>query len=93
MQKEFHSYPHWILRNSTLKLLRNLKEIRKRAIPLQKTISQKFEKIFLDIHIRNVMPNFDSFRLSSVAVFAKTYIHAYTKTHPHKHILPNLGNT
>ena len=41
--------------------------------------------MFLDIHIRNVMPQFESSRLNHVALIAKT--------HTHKHILPNLGNT
>ena len=55
----------------------------------------KFEKTFLDIHIRNVMPKFQSARLNSVAVIAKTYTQTYTHTHTHihTHILPNLGNT
>ena len=42
-------------------------------------------KPFLDIHIRNVMPKFESSRLNGVAVIAKTYIHTYTHTHTHTH--------
>ena len=38
-------------------------------------------KPFLDIHIRNVMPKFESSRLNGVAVIAKTYTHTYTHTH------------
>ena len=51
-----------------------LKNYRKRAITLKKkTIFKKFEKSFLDIHIRNFMPKFESSRLNSVAIIAKTY--------------------
>ena len=47
-------------------------------------------KQFLDIHIRNVMPKFESSRLNGVAVIANTYTHTNTQTY---NILPNLGNT
>ena len=75
MQKEFLSYLHWFLRNSFSNLLRNLKEIEKTAITLQKTIFQKFEKnLVLDTcnHMRNVMPNFQRCMLNSVATIEKT---------------------
>ena len=64
-----------------------LKKYIKRAITLQKFFFKNLRKSILDIHIRNVMPKFESSRLNGVAVIAKTYIHTYT------HILPNLGNT
>ena len=37
-------------------------------------------KLFLDIHIRNVMPKFESSRLNDVAVIAKTHTHKHTHT-------------
>ena len=37
-------------------------------------------KTFLDIHIRNVVPKFESSRLNGVAVIAKTYTPTYTHT-------------
>ena len=58
---------------------------------MQKNNFQKIEKTFLDIHIRNVMPKFESSRLNGAAVIAKTY--TQTHKHTHTHILPNLGNT
>ena len=62
-----------------------LKEYRKRAITRQKTFFfLNLRKQFLDIHIRNVMPKFESTRLNGVAVIAKThtptYIHTYWPT-------------
>ena len=38
----------------------------------------KFENLFLDIHMRNVMPKLESSRLNGVAVIAKTSIHTHT---------------
>ena len=59
-----------------------LKKNRKRAITLQMSdFSKKLRKPFLDIHIRNVMPKFESSRLNGVAVIAKTYTHTHTNTH------------
>ena len=69
-----------------------LKKYRKRAITRQKNnFSKNLRNPFLDIHIRNVLPKFDSSRLNGVAVIAKTHIqiHRHTQTH----ILPNLDNT
>ena len=65
---------------------KSLRNIEKKAITLEKTIFQKFEKTFLDnIHLRNVIPKFEISRLNGVAVIAKTYIHTYIHTHPHTH--------
>ena len=58
------------------KLERNLKE---RAITLD-FFFKNLRKSLLDIHIRNVMPKFESSRLNDVAVIAKTHIHTYTHT-------------
>ena len=67
-----------------------LKKYRKRAIALKRKIFFKnLRKPFLDIHISNIVPKFESSRLNGVAVIAMTHIH----THPHTYILPNLGNT
>ena len=38
---------------------------------------------FLDIHIRNVMPKFESSRFNSVAVITKTYAATYIHTYTH----------
>ena len=39
--------------------------------------------MFIDIHIRSVMPKFESSRLNGVAVILKTYIDTYTPTYIH----------
>ena len=58
-----------------------LKKYKKKGNNTIKTIVFKIlRKLFLDIHIRNVMPKFESFRLNGVAVIAKTYIHTDTHT-------------
>ena len=61
---------------------------KKRAIAQKKTqkIQTIFEKIFLDSHIRIVIPKFQSFVLNDVN---SIQLHTYTQTN----ILPNLGNT
>ena len=38
------------------------------------TFFKNLRKPFLDIHIRNVMPKFESSRMNGVAIIAKTYI-------------------
>ena len=48
----------------------------------------KFEKPFLDIHKRNVMPKFESSRLNGVAVIAKTYTHTNTHTYCRTWVIP-----
>ena len=42
---------------------------------------KNLRKPFLDMHIRNVMPKFESSRLNSLAVIAKTYPHIHTYPH------------
>ena len=66
---------------SLLSYIEILKKYRKRAITLQTFFFQKFEKSALEIHIRNVMPKFESSRLNGVAVIAKIHIHTYTPTY------------
>ena len=46
---------------------------------MRKTIFQNFEKPFVDIHIRNVLPKLESSRLNGVAIIVK--IHTYSNTH------------
>ena len=52
----------------------------------KKQFFKNLRKPFLDIHIRNVMPKFESSRLNGVAVIAKTYIHTYIPTYIHTYI-------
>ena len=55
MQKEFHSYFHWCLRNCFSKVTEKFdRNIAKRAIILHKNIFSKIWKMFLYIHIRKV---------------------------------------
>ena len=55
VQKEFHSYFHWCLRNCFSKVTEKFdRNIAKRAIILHKNIFSKIWKMFLYIHIRNV---------------------------------------
>ena len=58
------------------------KKYRKRAITLQKkhNFFKKLRKLFLNIHIWNGMQKFESSRLNSVAVIAKTYTPTYIHT-------------
>ena len=70
------------MRNRSSNLQRNLKEIQKKGNnSAKKEFFKNLRKPFLDIHIRNVVPKFESSRFNDVAVTAKTYIH----THPHTH--------
>merc|ERR1712074_302625 len=63
-----------------------LKKYRKRAITLQKNnFFKNLRKPFLDIHIRNVMPKFESSMLNGVAVIAKTHTQTYKQTYTHTH--------
>jgi len=90
VQKEFPSYLHCFCIQSYREIL---KKYRKMAITLQRNNFSKIWEQFLDIHIRNVMPKFESSRLNGVAVIAKTHTHTHTPTYIHTYILPNLGNT
>ena len=70
MQKEFHSYLHWFLRNCSSKLQGHLKKI--------KRVKNKI--IFSDIHVRNFMPNLESSMLKG-GYNRKDSIKTHTQTH------------
>ena len=54
------------------------------AITLEIFFFKNLRKPCSDIHIRNVMPKFESSRLNGVAVIAKIYKHTHTHTHTAK---------
>ena len=68
--------------NSSSKLQRNLKEIYKKGNnSAKKQFFKNLRKPFLDSHMRNVVPKFQSSRLNGVATIALTYIDTYIDTY------------
>ena len=75
-----YSYLLQFLRNCSSNLQRNLKEIQKKGNnSSNKQFFKNLRKPFLDSHMRNVVPNFRSYRLNGVAKIAITQTHIYNR--------------